>query len=197
MNFIYQNEYSICPELCNEIIEMYEMEDNKSDGSTIGGIQKKVKDTTDYTIPKNNEKWGKIEEFLYKELHKNILKYVKQINCSKYTEEFNHGCDSSIFKNQNFEANDFMIQKYEKNKGKYVYHNDFHIVSNKYRVIAFLWYLNNVEEGGETEFWDNYKIKPTAGKLVLFPACWSYPHRGLMPVSDNKYIITNWLYIKI
>jgi hypothetical protein len=191
MNYIYQNENSICKELCSEIINMYENEEFKFEGSTIGGIQKNIKDTTDFIIPKNDEKWDKIEKFLYKELHKNILKYINFIDSSIDSEEF------SIFRNQNFEAYDFMIQKYDKNKGKYVYHNDFHIISNKYRVITFLWYLNDIDEGGETEFWGNYKIKPIAGKLILFPANWCYPHRGIMPISDNKYIITNWLYIKI
>jgi hypothetical protein len=92
-----------------------------------------------------------------------------------------------------------MIQKYNKGIGKYVYHNDFQIENNsdkyKYRVITFLWYLNTVDEGGETEFWDSYKIKPLSGKLLLFPANWCFQHRGIMPISDNKYIITGWLYL--
>jgi hypothetical protein len=197
MDFIYQNEHSICPEFCEEIIEMYEMEQNKYDGLTIGGVQKKIKDTTDFIIPKNDEKWSRIESFLYKELHKNILKYIQYINREKYNEHNNNGEDSSIFTNTKFETQHFMIQKYDKNKGQYIYHNDFHMIPNKYRVITFLWYLNDVNEGGETEFWDYHKIKPTAGKMILFPASWTYPHRGLMPISSNKYIITNWLYINI
>ena len=195
MNFIYQNENSICPELCAEIIEMYENENNKYQGKTIAGIQPKIKNTTDFTIPKNDEKWNKIEQFLYKELHKNILKYTESINCESYRAKYNNGMESTIFTNNQLEAYNFMIQKYDKNKGEYIYHNDFHMNSNKYRVITFLWYLNDIHEGGETEFWDSYKIKPTAGKIVLFPSSWTYPHRGKMPISDNKYIITNWLYI--
>ena len=61
--------------------------------------------------------------------------------------------------------------------------------------LTYIWYLNDVIEGGETEFFGNYKIKPEVGKLVLFPACWSFPHCGLMPISSNKYIITGWLYL--
>ena len=92
----------------------------------------------------------------------------------------------------------FMIQKYDKNVGKYTYHNDFHIdyILKSYRIITFLWYLNDVSEGGETEFWGNYKIKPEAGKLILFPATWTFPHTGKMPLSNDKYIITGWLYQK-
>jgi hypothetical protein len=154
-------------------------------------------DSLDFNIPKNEPKWNKIEIFLYKELNKNLLKYIKQINSKNYTSKYNNDYDSSIFNNDALIINYFMVQKYEKNKGKYVYHNDFHINNNKnYRVITFLWYLNTIDEGGETEFWDSYKIKPTTGKLILFPSTWSYPHRGIMPISDDKYIITGWFYIE-
>lgn len=197
MNFIYENNHSICPELCKEIIEMYENEKDKYPGNTLGGVNKKIKDTTDFLIPKNNERWSKIEDFLYKELQKNILKYTEKINCPSYKPENNNGRDSSLFKNANLEAHDFMIQKYNKNEGKYIYHHDFAIIDGKHIVITFLWYLNTVEDGGETEFWDSYKIKPVEGKIILFPASWAFQHRGKMPVSDNKYIITNWLYVSI
>lgn len=196
MNFIYENDNSLCEELCNDIIELYENDENKDEGRTIGGVDMKIKNTTDLIIPKNNEKWKKIEECLYKELHKNILKYIEQINCESYNPKFNNGTDTNIFKNTNLEAYYFMIQKYDKNKGEYIYHNDFYLEKNKYRVITFLWYLNDVKEGGETQFWDSYKIKPKTGKLILFPASWTFQHRGLMPKSSNKYIITNWLYLK-
>ena len=61
-------------------------------------------------------------------------------------------------------------------------------------LLTFLFYLNTLEEGGHTEFWGNYKIKPETGKLLLFPASWTFPHCGKTPISDNKYIITGWIY---
>jgi hypothetical protein len=67
--------------------------------------------------------------------------------------------------------------------------------NSKHRIITYLWYLNDVEEGGETVLEDNIFIKPTIGKLLLFPACWTYPHCGRIPISSNKYIITGWIYI--
>ena len=206
MNFIYENNNSICHELCKDIIEMYENEDEDQKRDSIVGvgndykciINKNVRDTKQFAIPKDNIKWCKIEEFLIKELHYNFSKYIEQINCSNYKPEFNNNIDSSIFKNTVFKNFSFFINFYEKNKGKYIYHNDFSISTNpiNYRVVSFIWYLNSVDEGGETEFWDSYKIKPITGKLVLFPSNWCFQHRGLMPISDNKYIITGWIYAR-
>jgi Rps23 Pro-64 3,4-dihydroxylase Tpa1-like proline 4-hydroxylase len=195
MEFIYENNFSIPTILCSEIIEMFEKE-KKNIGLTVGGVNLKVKDTTDFTIPHNAGTWLKIEHFLFKELNNNLKKYMKQINRSKYTAIHNNNIDAAIFGNETLAVYSFMIQKYEKKKGKYTYHNDFaKDKKNQHRVITYIWYLNTVEEGGETEFWDSYKIKPVAGKLVLFPASWCFHHRGIMPISDNKYIITGWFYI--
>ena len=64
------------------------------------------------------------------------------------------------------------------------------------RIITFIWYLNNVEEGGETLF-EDFKIKPMEGSSLFFPATWTYPHSGAMPTSNDKYIITGWIYNKV
>ena len=58
-----------------------------------------------------------------------------------------------------------------------------------------MWYLNTVDEGGETEFFDGGIIKPSKGTLVLFPATWDNVHRGKMPISSDKYICNGWIYL--
>jgi hypothetical protein len=197
-DFIVEFKHSIPQPLCDTIINMFNYEDTKYEGLTLGGVQKDIKNTTDFCIPKQNEKWHKIENFLYKELYSKIKKYTNTINEKlNILSENNYNMNFSIFFDKSIFTDNFMIQKYEKNKGKYVYHNDFALhncIDKSYRVITFLWYLNNVKEGGETIFWDNYKIKPEKGKLLLFPASWTYPHTGKMPISSDKYIITGWLY---
>jgi prolyl 4-hydroxylase len=65
-------------------------------------------------------------------------------------------------------------------------------VSNRY--LVFLWYLNDVAEGGETEFCDlDIRIAPRAGRLLMFPPYWMYQHAGRPPISGDKYILSTYL----
>ena len=66
------------------------------------------------------------------------------------------------------------------------------VVSARY--LVFLWYLNDVAEGGETEFCDlGVKVAPRAGRLLMFPPYWMYQHAGRPPVSGDKYILSTYL----
>lgn len=61
------------------------------------------------------------------------------------------------------------------------------------RYLVFLWYLNDVRDGGETEFLDlDIRSRPTAGKLLMFPPYWMYRHTGRPPVSNPKYILSTY-----
>lgn len=203
-NYVYINNTSICKQLCNDIIDLFEEQSGKYEGVTGSGLNKNIKDTTDFVIPRKDhgletmKKWERIDKFLTKELDRNVKKYVQNLNKKLNIIEENSGSKFNIISTDALVTDEFMIQRYTKNKGRYVYHDDSRIEWNnkKYRIITYLFYLNTVDEGGETEFWGEYKIKPETGKLLLFPASWVYPHRGMMPISSNKYIITGWLYVQ-
>ena len=70
------------------------------------------------------------------------------------------------------------------------------------RFLSFFIYLNDVEEGGETEFIDTYKpgthipfqIKPKRGRLLMFPPMWPWVHAGRKPVSGMKYLINSYCH---
>lgn len=65
-------------------------------------------------------------------------------------------------------------------------------VANRY--LVFLWYLNDVEEGGETQFPDiGVSVAPRTGRLVVFPPYWMFQHAGLPPRSGDKYILSTYL----
>jgi hypothetical protein len=57
-------------------------------------------------------------------------------------------------------------------------------------------YLNDVEEGGETEFESEFgfTVKPKQGRMVVFPPMWMFPHRGKQPISNSKYILSTYLH---
>jgi hypothetical protein len=207
MDYIYINKYSLSVELCQDIIELFHKYDKEHyKGVTSGGLNVSVKDTTDYIIPANidnTHEWYKPSEFLKKELHKNIKKYIMKIN-SFVDSNNNYNIKYNFLKNLEFLNDTFffqydslMMQRYEKNTGKYIFHDDsdYDFKKERFRIFTFIWYLNDIDIGGETQFWDTYKIKPTTGKLVLFPACWTFPHCGRIPISHDKYIITGWIYV--
>jgi hypothetical protein len=56
-------------------------------------------------------------------------------------------------------------------------------------------YLNDVDEGGETEFlYQSKRIKPKRNRALIWPADWTYTHRGNPPLGKQvKYILTTWL----
>ncbi|GGB75939.1 2OG-Fe(II) oxygenase [Shewanella inventionis] len=62
-----------------------------------------------------------------------------------------------------------------------------------HRVVLYMFYLNDVEEGGETEFYyQQRKIRPKKGTMVIAPAGFTHSHRGNVPISNDKYIATSW-----
>lgn len=89
----------------------------------------------------------------------------------------------------------FNIQKYTPGNHYSTWHceNNGHKAFEK-RVLAFMTYLNDVEDGGETEFlYSNVKSKPKKGKTLVWPAYFTHTHRGLPAKTEEKYIVTGWV----
>jgi len=176
---IYEN--ALTTELCDEIMEKFDKSDIY-DGVTAGGITPAIKKTKDFHLSHGKlEDWKHIDDALYKSLTTHLQYYYNE---------------TKLRPMQTFEDTGFQIQRYIKNDGFYVMHDDSSRESDKYRVLTFLWYLNDVTEGGETNFYNRIMVKPKKGQLVFFPATWNYEHMGCMPISNNKYIVTGWIYTK-
>ena len=184
LNYIKLYDNSIPYILCDEIIELFEKSNLKHEGITFNGLNKNIKDTIDLDIP-NNEIWLNINNFLNDELSRRLQNYIKNV-------------EQTAFDKDMFIYQPYLIQKYKKNSGKYIEHSDEYICKeiNSYRCVTFIWYLNDVNKGGETVFWGDYKITPKKGRLIFFPALWCFPHKGNIPLSSDKYIITGWINIK-
>ena len=62
------------------------------------------------------------------------------------------------------------------------------------RILTLFIYLNDVEEGGETEFlYQGVKVKPKAGRVCIWPAALTHLHRGNPIYTGSKYLITGWV----
>jgi prolyl 4-hydroxylase len=62
-----------------------------------------------------------------------------------------------------------------------------------HRYLVFLWYLNDVQTGGETYFPRlNLSVQPKAGRLLMFPPYWMFQHEGRPPISGDKYIFSTY-----
>jgi hypothetical protein len=86
------------------------------------------------------------------------------------------------------------VQKTEVGEGYHIWHYETQSKHCSDRLLAYILYLNDVDEGGETEFlYHAMRVKPQAGRLTIFPAHFTHTHRGNPPLSNTKYILTGWV----
>ena len=86
-----------------------------------------------------------------------------------------------------------LLQKTEALEGYHIFHCENIAWANRNRVLAWAIYLNDVEEGGETEWlYQQLKVKPKKNTAVIWPGSFTHLHRGNPPISETKYILTGW-----
>jgi prolyl 4-hydroxylase len=80
---------------------------------------------------------------------------------------------------------------------QFAYHVDVTSHASARRFLSFLWYCNDVTEGGETVFpHQNIRITPKKGRVMVFPPLWIYPHSGERPISNDKYVVSGYLHYR-
>ena len=103
----------------------------------------------------------------------------------------------SQLKNVGLISTDIKFQRTPPGGGYHIWHYENGDFSHSQREVTWMIYLNDIEEGGETEYqYQLRRIKPTTGTVVMFPAGMTHVHKGnLVMGQENKYIVTGW-YIK-
>jgi hypothetical protein len=85
------------------------------------------------------------------------------------------------------------IQETKVGGGFHAWHSENSRMDNDHRVLAVMVYLNDVQNGGETEFlYQHKRVQPKKGTVVMWPAHFTHLHRGNPPLSNTKYIMTGW-----
>jgi hypothetical protein len=95
---------------------------------------------------------------------------------------------------QNLEMGKFNLGRYQRGQHFQKMHAERSGLGSLHRVLAWMTYLNDVDEGGETYF-DHYDltIKPRKGVTLIWPAEWTHAHKGNVLLGESKYMITGWL----
>jgi hypothetical protein len=91
---------------------------------------------------------------------------------------------------------EFRIKHYTDNGiDQFEWHVDSISLSTSKRFLAFFWYLNDVEEGGTTEFPNiEMSIVPKQGRAFIFPPLWLYPHKGSLVKKGEKFLLSSYLH---
>jgi len=220
-NFIVEFKNALSGEYCDQLIEKFEAFPHKEAGRTGAGVDKHKKDSLDCYISQHKE-WQQECNQLSHLILKATINYAREFPflitgaispsiqdpknkaIRTVTYEDIAKVDDLAIENMVkmiFRLDSINLQRYTKGKGGYHHWHSEHFphpsdASQKslHRVLLWLVYLNDVEEGGETEFfYQNAKIKPQKGSLVLAPVNFTHTHRGCVPVSNDKYVLASWL----
>ena len=117
------------------------------------------------------------------EIHRAIQPYLQT-----YLSEFAGGSELPVV------GYNVKMQKTEPGGGYHVWHCENGNLSDASRLILVMLYLNDIEEGGETEFlYQSRRVQPKMGRLVFCPTSFTHTHRGNPPLKGNKYMLNGWL----
>jgi len=186
--FIWVKDGVIPAKMCKSIINKFDLDERKTPGVTGSGYKPETKRSTDLIIS-GKEEWKEEDTLFFNMLAKYHPKYQKHVNSV-----MNGESGIQIFGSADVKDSGYQVQKTSPGEG-YIWHHDSVTINEYTRVLTYIWYLNDVPEGGETEFYDGTLIQPKRGRMVLFPATWTFMHRGRTPASD-KYIVTGWMSYK-
>ena len=171
---------------CDAIIQAFEASSDRRDGRVFhmddGDVRNDDKVSTDLPIPVDGA-WAD----LHQRIHTAVSEAIHEI-LPRYP-----GLQVDALGGTGYK-----IQKYRRGEGHFTWHVDSFGPLAESRLLALVLYLNDVEQGGETEFHhQEMAVAPRAGQAILFPTAWTHMHRGRVPESNDKYVISSFFQFPI
>ncbi|MEP7043092.1 MAG: 2OG-Fe(II) oxygenase [Dokdonella sp.] len=218
-DFIEVYEDALDAQLCRELIQHFEASSKVVRGATAGGVNTRLKDSWDLNISAHAE-WNTAVGALNSAMLRGLLTYLRKYThlalapTALYrkrpgnddmtmlgVDDIRAMPDAELQRlaTQLFRPGGINLQRYYADQGGYPYwHSEIspRIGSddNLHRVLLWTIYLNDDFDAGETEFlFQQRRIVPRTGALLLAPAGFTHTHRGNMPGRGNKYIATSWV----
>jgi hypothetical protein len=166
--------------ICNDIISWFQQFPEKHPGTVdTDSIKPYIKDSTDadfFSAPAD------LQNEYYKLLQQCADQYVRKYEFCNTYDPWGVNCA-------------FNVQHYKPGQGFFKWHAERTSAEPpaNSRHLVFMTYLNDVTDQGETEFYyQKLKVKPEKGLTLIWPADWTFTHRGITSPSEDKYIITGW-----
>ncbi|PIQ27425.1 hypothetical protein COW36_22755 [bacterium (Candidatus Blackallbacteria) CG17_big_fil_post_rev_8_21_14_2_50_48_46] len=222
--FIQAFDQVLSPEESQELIKKFERSKTKEPGITGHGYNATAKDSLDINISLDPA-WEKENTWIVNRTFRYLVQYVRKYphlltgavamsipnpegGTMMITPEIIAILDDETVEaliRKIYHLGTINLQKYQRKQGGYHhFHSETYPSmtadpdqSPLHRVMLFMYYLNDVREGGETEFlYQNLKFKPTRGQLVFAPCGYTHTHKGHIPLTNDKYILTSWILFR-
>lgn len=218
-DFLEVYDEALTPAQCEEVIARFGRSDKVIRGKTGAGVDLNKKDSYDLTIGQYPE-WRDLNNVMMAALQKHLHAYMNKYRMmlvGALSPQVAHPATGQpvLLSLDNFDecgvphidelmrtmyrAGQINVQKYVQSSGGYHHwHSEIYPQNasgeSLHRALLFQFYLNDVEEGGETEFYyQRRKVEARQGRLIIAPAGFTHSHKGHVARSGDKYIATSWI----
>lgn len=205
-------------ELCAQIVERMRTSNKLQEGRIGGGLYPDLKKSRDVSISGVAE-WQDVEAALNTAVLGAVMRYVREypqaLIAPLMLQHQPPGSDMRRLVAEDFADMDEAqllqlvrtclrpgqtnLQWYKAGEGGYpywhceLYPRDTHC-ETLHRHLLWTVYLNDGFEEGETEFlFQERKVTPQTGALLIAPTGFTHTHRGNRPQGGDKFIATSWI----
>lgn len=207
---------------CRGIIERFEASAAVQPGRVGSGVDRTLKDSRDLTISLHPE-WRDVEELLNLSMMRALCAYLRRYPQTMISplalgwQDPANGAERLLnagdfptlaedqlaaFARYVFRPGSINIQGYTADQGGYPYWHCEQYPRDAqcealHRVLLWTLYLNDDFAAGETEFlFQERKVRPQTGAMVIAPAAFTHTHRGNRPRGGDKFIATSWVLFR-
>ena len=191
IDFVKIYDEALSGEMCDSIIKAFEKDKehhiNSGTGSqSTGNLHRNAIELNTTQRALKSARWKVIMSQMNQHAVYSFKRYKEDLITNGYPEE--------LFFSQ-ITLEQFRMHRYDPNVHYYKEHIDAITVNTSKRMLMMLYYLNTVDEGGETLFESiDKKVNPVKGKLAITPCWFGFPHSAVMPISNTKYMIKTYLH---
>lgn len=203
---------------CAALVERFASSGKVLPGRVGGGLMPELKDSLDLALSEQPD-WRDAEAMLNQAVFRGVLAYMRRYPHAliaplmlevpgeagarhRLTAERVRAMDDgalTALAETVFRPGAINLQRYSAGRGGYpywhceLYPRDRH-ADTLHRHLLWTLYLNDGFAEGETEFlYQQRKIVPRTGTLLLAPASFTHTHRGNRPLGGDKVIATSWV----